>query len=105
MITDTTFCSKTCSLKVNCTCSILFTNHRSDGCHSFVDTKQIQKKNVSIIGINTSDLMVGLYLISMGFADIIVGDNYVEIDLPWRASLPCQTLGFTSLLVILISTF
>ena len=49
--------------------------------------------------------MVRLYLISMAFADVIVGNNYVEIDLSWRASLPCHTLGFISLLAILISTF
>ena len=29
MITDNIYCSKKCSLKTNCTCSILFTNHES----------------------------------------------------------------------------
>ena len=48
--------------------------------------------------------MVGLYLIIMAFADNIVGDNCVEIDLLWRPSLPCHALGFFSLFAVLIST-
>ena len=48
MITDTLYCSKICSLKVNCNCSTLFTNYGLDGCHSFVDTKQIQNENIFI---------------------------------------------------------
>ena len=43
MISDNKYCSKTCSLKINCTCSILFSNHRSDGCQSFADIKLTQK--------------------------------------------------------------
>ena len=31
--------------------------------------------------MNSSDLMIGLYLIIMSSVDIIFGDNYVEIDL------------------------
>ena len=52
--------------------------------------------------MNSSDLMVGLYLISMAFVDIIVGDNYVEINLSWRAGFLCHTLGLISLLAVVI---
>ena len=55
--------------------------------------------------MNSSDLMVGLYLISIASTDVIVGDNYIQSDQPWRASLPCHALGFMSMLAILISTF
>ena len=58
-----------------------------------------------VIAINISDLMVGLYLISIASADVIVGDNYVELDLSWRTSLPCHALSFMSMCAILISTF
>ena len=76
----------------------------NSGTHSHKNRK-LTNYDKYIIGINISDLMVGLYLISIHFTDIIVGDNYVEIDLSWRASLPYQILGFISLLAILMSTF
>ena len=68
---------------------------------------QRKKKNYElyIIGMNSSDLMIGLYLISIAFADVIAGDNYIEIDLSWRAGFPCHALGFISLLATLTSTF
>ena len=58
-----------------------------------------------VIKLNSSDLMVGLYLISIAFVDVIVGDNYVESDKPWRASFPCHALSFISMFAILMSTF
>ena len=53
MINDNIYCSKTCSLKTNCTCSILFKNHRSYGCHSFLDPKLTQNMFIKNISINT----------------------------------------------------
>ena len=58
-----------------------------------------------VLGMNSSDLMVGLYLMGVALADVIVQDDYMEIDLSWRAGLPCHALGFISLLAMLISTF
>ena len=41
--------------------------------------------------MNSSDLMVGLYLIII---DVIVEYNYVEIYMSWRTGLTCHALGF-----------
>ena len=60
MINDSIYCSEACSLKTNCTCSILFTNHGSDGCHSYVDPELTQNNNISF---NTqSNLCVHVYI-------------------------------------------
>ena len=44
-----------------------------------------------VVRMNSSDLMVGLYLIII---DVIVEDNYVEIYMSWRTGLTCHVLGF-----------
>ena len=47
--------------------------------------------------------MIGFYLIA--FADVRVGDDYIELDQLWRASLLCHALGFLSIFAVLIETF
>ena len=47
-------------------------------CH---DKRELKNYERYVIVMNSSDLMIGLYLIIMSSVDIIFGDNYVEIDL------------------------
>ena len=44
--------------------------------------------------MNISDLMVGLYLISIASADVTVGDNYVELDLSWGGKFAMPYIKF-----------
>ena len=69
------------------------------------DKRKLNNFDIYVIGMNSSDLIVGFYLIIMSSADIIFGDDYLENDLLWRSSLPCHVICFISLLAVLISTF
>ena len=55
--------------------------------------------------INSCDVIVGFYLLSIAINDVLVGGggNYVQVDISWRRSIPCHMLSFVSLLAIMLS--
>ncbi len=48
-INDNISCSKFCSPKIQCICSILFTKHKEGGCHSYIDKQLILREPVEKI--------------------------------------------------------
>ena len=50
-------------------------------------------------------MFTGLHLLLIAGADRIIGMDYIGIDLVWRSSLLCHSLGLVSIVAILLSAF
>ena len=56
-----------------------------------------------VLLLNTCDLLAGLHILIIAIKDTLAGEHYVESDISWRGSFLCHSLGFISLLSLLLS--
>lgn len=66
-------------------------------------TVLINKVMVMLIGVG--DLLLGVYLLLVGIADMVQGDTYCENQHAWLTSPPCSALGVLSTLGSQLSLF
>ena len=80
-------------LNITSTCAIVVQWHK---CGELNDYDRY------VMLINSCDLIVGLYLLTVAIKDVIVGNNYVDSDILWRSSITCHAVAFVSLWSILV---
>ena len=69
-----------------------------------LDSKFLSQ-NMLIVNLALSDLLMGIYLIIVGSADITYRDSYARYDYLWRQSIPCKVAGVLSAVSSEVSTF
>ena len=58
-----------------------------------------------VVSLCASDLLMGVYMMVIGSADVLFRDVYVSRDKEWRRSTACQTAGFLAFLSSEVSAF
>ncbi|CAG5128178.1 unnamed protein product [Candidula unifasciata] len=53
---------------------------------------------IIITCLSASDLIMGIYLVIIGSADMMYRDRYLLAEREWKTSVPCQVAGFLCLL-------
>lgn len=53
---------------------------------------------IIITCLSASDLIMGIYLVIIGAADVLYRDRYLLAEREWKTSVPCQVAGFLCVL-------
>ncbi len=65
-------------------------------------TSKLKSYSKYVILINSCDITVGLYMLTLAVKDAILAHQYVESDIVWRSSVECHAIAFTSLWSLLM---
>ena len=68
-------------------------------------TLTIHSFKTCVLCTNLSDILFGMYLVSISLKDTISGENFIEEEKTWRMSVVCYFLGGMHLLSLLLSLF
>ncbi|KAJ8034689.1 Relaxin receptor 2 [Holothuria leucospilota] len=60
-------------------------------------------QNTFLLNLAVADFAMGLYLLAIGLADVIFGNEYFLFALGWRKGIPCKIFGFIVFLSNVVS--